>query len=309
VSSGTSIEWTEATWNPTTGCDRISPGCDNCYAMALARRLKAMGQPKYQRDGDPRTSGPGFGLTTHRDAVLTPLTWRTPRRVFVNSMSDLFHPDVPEAFVVDVWRTMEMSVRHSYQILTKRPQRMRQLLPRVHERLAELGDGLAMPLTNVWLGTSIENDTYAWRAEHLRATDAVVRFLSLEPLLGPLPSLELDGISWVIVGGESAPRAVRTRHLRHGVFRRSTRRHSARLQGHGRRVHRDGIADNAPDPAVRRARPKRTYPCPRTLGASTATMCHLSPGSRHSPLRSSAWVGTPKVEALPELRAHGSRAA
>lgn len=206
----TAIEWADVVWNPTTGCDRISPGCDNCYALTMARRLKAMGQPKYQNDGDPRTSGPGFGVTVHPDALDIPLRWRGPRRVFVNSMSDLFHARVPKTFVGGVWNTMEVTPQHTYQILTKRPERMRRILNgwdragwvwRRHD-LVWCGP-LDGPLPNVWLGTSIESDEHTGRAGDLRETPAAVRFLSLEPLLGPLPSLDLTGIDWVIIGGES----------------------------------------------------------------------------------------------------------
>jgi protein gp37 len=189
------IEWTDATWNPTTGCDQVSPGCDNCYALTLAKRLKAMGQPKYQRDGDPRTSGPGFALTAHPDALDIPRTWRSSRRVFVNSMSDLFHPKVPDAFIADVFEVMADTAQHQYQVLTKRP-----------KRAAALADRLPWP-DNVWLGTSIENNHYVERAEQLRRVPAAVRFLSCEPLLAPLPGLVLDGIDWVIVGGESGHNA------------------------------------------------------------------------------------------------------
>ena len=198
------IEWTDETWNPTTGCDRISPGCDHCYALTMAGRLKLMGQAKYQADGDPRTSGLGFALTVHPDALKVPLRWKKPRTVFVNSMSDLFHKDVPETFIRDVWETMARCPQHTFQVLTKRPQRMAAHLEarRVGWETFEL-----TPLPNVWLGTSIENDRYTFRADHLRATPAAVRFLSCEPLLGPLPSLNLDGIDWVIVGGESGPGA------------------------------------------------------------------------------------------------------
>lgn len=185
------IEWTDATWNPTTGCDQVSSGCDNCYALTLAKRLKAMGQPKYQNDGDPRTSGPGFALTIHPDTLDTPHSWRAPRRVFVNSMSDLFHPKVPDAFIVDVFAVMADTARHRYQILTKRP-----------KRAAALAGQLPWP-DNIWLGTSIESNDYVDRADQLRRIPAAVRFLSCEPLLGPLPDLELDGIHWLIVGGES----------------------------------------------------------------------------------------------------------
>ena len=185
------IEWTEATWNPTTGCDRTSPGCDRCYALALAKRLKAMGQAKYQEDGDPRTSGPGFGLTLHDDALDVPRRWRDPRLVFVNSMSDLFHPDVPLDFIARVFEVMNSTPRHTYQLLTKRT-----------KRLAEVARHLRWS-KNIWMGVTIESDAYAFRASHLRKVPAEVRFLSLEPLLGPLPSLSIEGIDWVIVGGES----------------------------------------------------------------------------------------------------------
>jgi protein gp37 len=187
------IEWTEATWNPVTGCDRVSAGCDHCYALTLAARLKAMGQPKYQRDGDPRTSGPGFGVTMHPDELEIPRRWRRPRVIFVNSMSDLFHPQVSGDFVARVFEVMAATPQHTYQILTKRPKRARQLLRDW------------TPVPNVWLGVSIEDERVVDRADILRQVPAAVRFLSLEPLLGPLPSLDLTGIDWVIVGGESGP--------------------------------------------------------------------------------------------------------
>ncbi len=186
------IEWTGATWNPTTGCDRTSSGCDNCYAMTLSKRLKAMGSAKYQSDGDHATSGPGFGLTMHHDALEVPKRWRTPRTVFVNSMSDLFHPRVTEEFITRVFDVMQATPQHTYQVLTKRSRRLAELAPR-----------LPWP-TNIWIGTSIETERYSYRADHLRrVAEAAVRFLSLEPLLGPLPNLNLTGVSWVIVGGES----------------------------------------------------------------------------------------------------------
>lgn len=227
----TEIAWTDETWNPTTGCDRVSPGCDNCYALTLAKRLKAMGQEKYQRDGDPRTSGPGFGLTVHPDALDLPLRWKKPRRVFVNSMSDLFHPDVPTEFIARVFTTMGRSERHTFQVLTKRPQRMAKVVNRLAWRDCIYPDGLLgpcdlsistayfldgegeEPLPNVWLGTSVENQRYAdLRIPHLLATPAAVRFLSVEPMLGPveLSGWLFDGaprIDWVIVGGESGPGA------------------------------------------------------------------------------------------------------
>jgi protein gp37 len=195
VMGKSAIEWTEETWNPTTGCNRTSPGCDNCYAMTLARRLKAMGQPKYQTDGDPRTSGPGFGLTVHPDVLDIPRTWSTPRTVFVNSMSDLFHNGVPLGFIRDVFAVVADTPQHTYQVLTKRS-----------KRLASVADRLEWP-SNLWMGVSIESDRYTFRAEHLKEVDAAVRFLSCEPLLGPLDELPLDGIHWVIVGGESGRQA------------------------------------------------------------------------------------------------------
>ena len=184
------IEWTEVTWNPSTGCDRVSPGCDHCYAMTLAKRLKAMGQPKYQADGDPRTSGPGFGLTLHRDTMRTPHTWTKPKRVFVNSMSDLFHDDVPLEFIIDVFAVIADTPQHAYQILTKRS-----------HRLARIAQHLNWP-TNLWIGVSVENQRYAFRLDHLRSVPAAVRFVSAEPLIGPL-ALDLTGIAWLIAGGES----------------------------------------------------------------------------------------------------------
>lgn len=195
MSDRSAIEWTEATWNPSTGCDQISPGCNNCYALTLAKRLKAMGSPKYQVDGDPRTSGPGFGVSLHPSALDVPRRWREPRLVFVNSMSDLFHAKVPLGFVQQVVRTMRETPQHTYQVLTKRARRLRRVSPQI--------DWPA----NVWLGTSVESVDELHRVDDLRDVNAAVRFLSLEPLLGPLPDLDLAGIGWVIVGGESGPRA------------------------------------------------------------------------------------------------------
>ncbi len=192
MATRTGIEWTETTWNPTTGCRKVSPGCDNCYAATLAKRLKAMGNRRYQNDGP---DGPGFGLTLHHDKVEEPLSWRKPRMVFVNSMSDLFHKDVPERFIDQVWNTMAAAPQHRFQILTKRPRRMHHVVHRLAERHGVL--------PNVWLGTSIETDSYSWRADWLRKAPAAVRFLSLEPLLGPILSIDLSSIDWIIVGGES----------------------------------------------------------------------------------------------------------
>lgn len=181
------------TWNPTTGCDVVSPGCDNCYALAFAKRLKAMGNPGYQADGDPRTSGPGFRITLHPDRLEVPLRWRRPRLVFVDSMSDLFHPRVPADFLGDVLDVMRRADRHTFFALTKRPARMASLLTRLQPE----------PLPNVWWGTTVENGDYVWRAGWLRDTPAAVRFLSLQPLIGPVAELDLAGMDWVYVGGES----------------------------------------------------------------------------------------------------------
>lgn len=195
VADQSSIEWTQATWNPTTGCDRISSGCDNCYALTLAKRLKAMGSEKYQNDGNPATSGPGFDITVHPNSLDTPRRWREPRLIFVNSMSDLFHARVPEHFVLQVLQVIRETPQHTYQLLTKRPRRL--------QRLSEKVD---LP-ANLWVGTTVENRSSIERADELRKTSAHVKFLSLEPLLGPLPELSFNGIHWVIVGGESGPRA------------------------------------------------------------------------------------------------------
>jgi len=194
----TSIEWTAGddgkpgkVWNPTTGCDRISTGCDRCYALTLAKRLKGMGSPKYQNDGDPRTSGPGFGLTVHEDALTTPFTWTKPTRVFVNSMSDLFHARVPLEFVQRVFDVIERTPQHTYIVLTKRASR----LPRV-------ADKLPWP-TNLWMGVSVEDADNVDRINDLRAVPAAVRLVSAEPLVGDLGDVDLTGISWLIAGAES----------------------------------------------------------------------------------------------------------
>ena len=178
------IEWTDATWNPITGCTKVSPGCKFCYAERLAARLQAMGNPRYRN---------GFAVTLHPDQLTLPLRWSQPRRIFVNSMSDLYHEDVPDQFIQDVFDTMVRAQWHTFQVLTKRA-----------ERLAKLAPRLPWP-PNVWQGVSIENDSYTWRIDHLRKVPAAVRFLSIEPLLGPVPNLPLEGIHWVIVGGESGP--------------------------------------------------------------------------------------------------------
>jgi protein gp37 len=191
MATSTGIEWTEVTWNPSTGCDRVSPGCENCYALAMAKRLKATGAAKYQLDGDPRTSGPGFGLAIHPTTLEEPYSWRTPRTVFVNSMSDLFHARVPIGFIRDVFSVIADTPQHTYQILTKRSTRLK--------RAAET---LEWPY-NLWMGVSVESASVLHRIDDLRSVPAAVRFLSCEPLLGPLTGIDLAGIGWVIAGGES----------------------------------------------------------------------------------------------------------
>jgi protein gp37 len=180
------IEWTESTWNPVTGCTKISPGCAHCYAEVMSRRLKAMGQPNYRR---------GFRVTTHPHALDLPLSWRKPQMIFVNSMSDLFHDDVSLDFIQKVFEVMGRADWHTYQVLTKRAERLVELAPALPWR------------PNIWMGVTVENADCAYRIDHLRRTSAAVKFLSLEPLLGPLPHLNLEGIDWVVVGGESGPGA------------------------------------------------------------------------------------------------------
>lgn len=186
MAQASSIEWTESTWNPVTGCTKISPGCAHCYAERMAKRLVAMGQERYRN---------GFEVTLQPDVVDLPLHWKRPRMIFVNSMSDLFHKDVPAEFIADCFTVMKRASQHTFQVLTKRP-----------ERAAELASSLPWS-KNVWMGTTVENADYVHRIRSLAQIPAAVRFLSLEPLLGPLPRLPLKGIHWVIVGGESGPNA------------------------------------------------------------------------------------------------------
>ncbi len=186
MATNSSIEWTDTTWNPLTGCTKISPGCKHCYAERMSRRLKAMGVANY---------ADGFKLTLHEHMLNQPLGWKAPRRVFVNSMSDLFHKDVPDEFIQRVFAVMREASQHRFQVLTKRS-----------HRVAELSSAIEWP-SNVWMGVSVENAQFTVRIDHLRQTGAAVKFLSVEPLLGPIPSLDLTGIDWVIVGGESGPGA------------------------------------------------------------------------------------------------------
>ena len=180
------IECTSATWNPLTGCNKVSPGCKNCYAERMSHRLQKMGQPKY-RDG--------FKLALHEEALEIPLKWKKPKIIFVNSMSDLFHEDVPLVFIQKVFKVMRIASWHQFQILTKRAKRL------------ELISHQLNWTSNIWMGVSVENKNYTYRIDHLLRTKARIKFLSIEPLLGPLPQLKLKGIDWVIAGGESGPKA------------------------------------------------------------------------------------------------------
>lgn len=186
MSENSGIEWTESTWNPLTGCTKISPGCKHCYAERMAKRLQAMRQPNYTN---------GFKLTLHENALEKPLEWKKPQVIFVNSMSDLFHKDVPFEFVERVFDVMKRAYWHQFQVLTKRS-----------DRVAELSHNLTWA-DNIWMGVSVETEKYKYRIDHLRETNAKIKFLSLEPLLGHLGKLDLNGINWVIVGGESGPGA------------------------------------------------------------------------------------------------------
>ena len=186
MSAKSSIEWTESTWNPVTGCTKISDGCKNCYAEKLAKRLKAMGQDNYKN---------GFKLTLQNNMLERPLSWKKPQTIFVNSMSDLFHKDVPLDYIQKVFDVMGRADWHQFQVLTKRS-----------ERLKEFNEKLNWQ-PHVWMGVSVENEKVVHRIDDLRETDAHIKFLSIEPLLGSLPKLDLNGIDWVIVGGESGPKA------------------------------------------------------------------------------------------------------
>ena len=181
-----SIEWTESTWNPVTGCTKTSPGCKNCYAERMSIRLQAMGQSNY---------GNGFKLTLHPHTLQLPFIWKKPQTIFVNSMSDLFHEEVPVDFILKTFDVMKATYWHRYQVLTKRSSRLRLLSDQIEWA------------KNIWMGVSVENQDYLYRIDDLRKTQANVKFLSLEPLVGPLPNLDLAGINWVIVGGESGPGA------------------------------------------------------------------------------------------------------
>ncbi|MDO9545527.1 MAG: phage Gp37/Gp68 family protein [Pelolinea sp.] len=184
--AASTIEWTDSTWNPVTGCTKISSGCKNCYAERMSKRLQAMGQLNYSN---------GFELTLHENMVEKPLEWKKPKLIFVNSMSDLFHEDVPDFFIYMVFEVMQKANWHQFQVLTKRS-----------ERLEKLSKMISWP-DNVWMGVSVENSDYQYRINHLRKTNAKIKFLSLEPLIGPINDMNLKHIDWVIVGGESGPKS------------------------------------------------------------------------------------------------------
>lgn len=191
MAANSAIEWTDATWNPMTGCTKISPGCINCYAERMALRLQAMGQANYAN---------GFKITTHEHALALPLGWRKPQSIFVNSMSDIFHKAAPFDFIQRVFSVIEKASWHCFQVLTKRS-----------DRLVELAPSLPWP-KNLWMGVTVENSDFLHRIDDLRRVGAVLRFLSFEPLLGPISEIDLSGIDWVIVGGESGPRARPLKH-------------------------------------------------------------------------------------------------
>ena len=248
MSDNSNIEWTDATWNPVRGCTKVSPGCKHCYAETFAERFRGVpGHPFEQ----------GFDLRLVESAIDLPLKWRSPRRIFVNSMSDLFHEDVPDLFIRRVFDVMRRARQHEFQVLTKRS-----------ERMAEVVAGLDVP-DNVWLGVSVENEKYVSRIDDLREVRATVRFLSVEPLLGPIPRLDLRGIHWVIVGGESGPRArpmapawvrtIRDRCRREGVpfFFKQWGGVRKRLTGR--------ILDGRTWDEMPRSRPERLEPSQRVL--------------------------------------------
>ncbi len=186
MSIKSSIEWTDSTWNPVTGCSKISAGCRNCYAEKMARRLKAMRQPNYAR---------GFQVTTHVDVLDNPLKWKKPQNIFVNSMSDLFHEDIPDSFIFRVFNVMNRAAWHRFQVLTKRSNRLEEIQKELHWT------------SNIWIGVSVENSYYTYRINSLRNINAAVKFVSFEPLIAPVGQINLEGIDWVIVGGESGPGA------------------------------------------------------------------------------------------------------
>lgn len=254
----TQIEWTDATWNPVAGCSIVSAGCTNCYAMEMARRLQAMNVPKYKgltRRSGKRTIWNGV-VREDKAALGIPLAWKKPRKIFVNSMSDLFHERVTDAFILKVWAVMRATPRHHYQILTKRPQRMGALL---RTKIGEV-------LPNVWLGTSVENAAVTDRIDHLRAVPAAIRFISFEPLIGSVGAVDLRDIHWAIVGGESgrSARPIREEWIdeifdlcatqktafffkQWGTWGKDNKRRSKKANG---RVYRDQVWDEMPNASL-----------------------------------------------------------
>ena len=235
----TTIEWTDATWNPVAGCTILTAGCTNCYAMRMAARLEAMGVEKYA--GLTRKSGGRAKWTGKinlaRKSLSIPATWSKPRRVFVNSMSDLFHSDVPPDFIADVWKVMAETPRHTYQILTKRPDRMVEIVPDLPK------------LPNVWLGTSVEDGRVLHRVEELRQVPAAIRFISFEPLIGSVAGASLKDIHWAIVGGESGPNS---RHMEPAWVDEIERLKGRETVGHSSEqlISRTGGPDHGPPPAI-----------------------------------------------------------
>jgi protein gp37 len=197
MSDKSAIEWTNATWNPITGCTRVSPGCDHCYALTFAERFRGVPGHPYEQ---------GFDLKLWPERLALPFKWKKPRRIFVNSMSDLFHKDIPDSFILDVFSTMVSANQHIYQVLTKRPSRLTNtgLTQKISDTILRITGNPEWP-SNIWLGVSVETSAYAWRIDALRQVPAAIRFISAEPLLGPLNNLKLDGIHWLISGGESGP--------------------------------------------------------------------------------------------------------
>lgn len=220
MSDKSAIEWTNATWNPVTGCTQVSPGCDHCYALAFAERFRGVPSHPYTQ---------GFDLKLWPDRLNLPSKWKKPRRIFVNSMSDLFHKDVPDDFILDVFHTMIVADQHIYQILTKRPSRLvnTNLIRKISDTILRVTGSAEWP-KHIWLGVSVETLDYAWRVDALRKVPAAIRFISAEPLLGPLENLNLDGIHWLITGGESGPgyrkcepdwvRNIRDQCIKEGVY-------------------------------------------------------------------------------------------
>jgi protein gp37 len=240
MSERSAIEWTDASWNPVTGCTQVSPGCDHCYALTFAERFRGVKAHPYEQ---------GFDLRLWPDRLQLPLTWRKPRRIFVNSMSDLFHRDISSAYITQVFEVMEQAHWHTFQVLTKRS-----------SRLARLAPSLPWP-SNVWAGVSVETAQYAWRVEHLRSVPAAVRFVSAEPLLGSLDDVDLEGVDWLITGGESGAgsrpcdpqwvRELRDRCVRSGIAYFHKQWGGRTPKARGREL--DGrIWDEYPLPHVRR---------------------------------------------------------